>query len=223
MKKVAALFFTIIFLPLFLMGQNAPSFGIYGGGSIPLGDFASTDAENDQSGYAKTGFLVGGEFVAPLGMLEGLGWVTSLNFAVHGVETDFGDLGGDVTDVSIGSWMVITPVTGLRLTTPLGEGTDVYAQGQVGLLYGRSPEVEGSFSFGGFTQNVTLDPESAMAFGYSFGAGMHLQEMFHVGIRILGGSPEYTFEFDDPLGGDPITIDQKNPVSTFQILAGLRF
>jgi hypothetical protein len=223
MKRVAALFFAIVFLPLFLMGQTAPSFGIYGGGSIPLGDFAETDLENEQSGYAKTGFLVGGEFILPITAMDGLGWVTSLNLSMHGAEADLGSFGGTLTDVEVGSWMLITPVTGLRLTTPLGGGTNVYAQGQVGLLYGRTPKVDGSFSLFGVTQDVTVDPESAMAFGYAFGAGMHLQEMFHVGIRIMGGSPEYSVQIDDPFTGTTTELEQKFPVSTFQILGGVTF
>lgn len=186
------------------------SFTVHGGVGIPVGELGKTTGTT--AGLANTGFIVGADLNYMLGDIAS--WVTSLDFSFHGIdETAL----GVPTSISrdIGSWLLVWPVTGIRIT-PVGS-SDVrpYAQVQVGLLAGSSP----SMSFSNGTDQVTQSSASGTSMAFSAGVGVHVGRKVSIGARYFYGEPEYEISLTSPsLSG---RFKYKQPTSVIALVLGI--
>lgn len=105
------------------------------GPAIPVSDFGSDDAENEEAGLAKTGFtlnLHGGYYITPE-----LGVKVTGFYGRHGVENMLGLFG----DVDMGNWQYYGLTVGPLYRVPLTYSMDLTLSGQVGMVNAGSPEV----------------------------------------------------------------------------------
>ena len=86
------------------------SIGLFGGLCMPNGGWADDNPEDINSGYAKTGFCVGGEFVIPLDR-QGFSVALSTAILMNGTEEVEVEIFGDDATIDISSWLNI-PIMG---------------------------------------------------------------------------------------------------------------
>ncbi|HLF19403.1 MAG TPA: outer membrane beta-barrel protein [Bacteroidota bacterium] len=199
-------------------------FGIFAGLGFPTGDFGSTSST--QAGGASTGFSFGGEFGIPLS--DAVAVWTSATFAFNSLSEDFiTSSSGSSSPVSgtLGTWTTIWPMTGIRYTAPISPALNFYAQGQLGLLLGSSPDVSASQS--GY--KYVAPSASATSFAYGFGAGLTIGKTVNVGLRYSGSQPTYEYKVtvtqSSPGFTSTYNYDAKSdfPTALFQLVIGLIF
>lgn len=227
MKTITRFFLIILVLTASAASvdaQVAPkvSVGFFGGLAFPTGDFGSTSSVS--AGGASTGFAFGGEIGIPLP--RGLSVLGTATLAFNSLsEKYFQDASGSSAPISgdLGSWTTIWPMAGIRYSGSFTPAAGYYLQGQVGLLFGSTPEVNASQ--GGY--RYTAKSASSSAFAYGFGVGVVFARIVNVGLRYSGGQPTYEYQvtetFSQPGFTSTTTYNAKNdhPATMFQLLVGI--
>lgn len=211
MKKaisiLSILTFVIISMPNNTMAQ-AESFTVYGGISIPTGDFGDDNGARDD-GFANVGFNLNGEYVSFFEDTPELGWVSSLGININGGDQD---LRSGIQDVDIGSWINIPLLTGVRYQHNLDNGNPIYAQAKIGINFSKAPKIELNQVGNELTTNL------ATSFGLALGGGIIVNDKINLSLRYLGlGEPELEYESDD--GG---SVQFEKPISILQLTAGFK-
>lgn len=206
-KAIAGL--SILGMLLFLVPErsNAQSSGftIYGGISLPMGDFGSNSGT--EAGYAELGYLGGLEYASLFNEESGLGWMVSATYITNPVdEQEFVGTGVDV-----GNWINVPVMGGIQIQSELSEGLQIYGQGQAGVNFAQAPSIEG----GGI--EATTDWETT--FGFAVGAGVLISDLIDIGARyLILGEPE--FEYSTSEGSTGAAGSQK--ISMLEIGIGIR-
>lgn len=213
------------------------TFGMFGGLSLPTGDFG-----DEESGAAQIGFLAGVDFTLPFRTLERSGWISSLSVIHNSAKAPSAEMSLFETTVNFkseaGSWILITPLTGFKFVHEISPDLELYGIGQAGLMIGRSPDITmtietESYDFDPWTgelitttEKMTLTQEStsASSFAFSVGAGIVINNNISISLTYLSGKPEYDVEIDSE-GWFDITVDMttKQATSLFQLVAGFNF
>lgn len=199
---------------LFAQEITSPfKFSLYGGASLPTGDFSST-AIAEKSGYATTGFCAMIEGSKEFG--ETINWISSVSLAINGFDesTLESQLGG--LSVSADNYITTWIMTGAGLETPLAPMVNFYALAQIGLLVSSVPDI--TISYGG--ESITQTTNTGTAFAYGFGAGIKITKL-NIGMRYYSGEPEYeqTASYNGVTGTNKIKL----PASIIELLVGLNF
>lgn len=230
--KARILWLAIFFLLLTIIASRTNAqdmkppvrFGFFGGLAFPVGDFGSTSSS--QAGGAKTGFAFGGELGIPIS--ESLAILTSATFAFNALSEEYiKSASGSSSSISgtLGSWTTIWPMAGLRFTTSVSPLVGFYAQGQIGLLAGSTPEVNASQS--GYKYSAAS--ASSSSFAYGFGVGLMFGKTVSTGLRYSGGQPTYEYKVTATRSGpgftSTTTYNAKSdfPAALFQLVVGLTF
>jgi hypothetical protein len=227
MKKIIGVL-TVLIFGLFLTDSAdaqffPPDFRIYGGFSFPAGDFsssASADVGDYVGGRARLGFSVGVEIDFPLSENEKLSWMNSLILASQPTSyiNEFGTFILQGGDVQTGSWLLAVPLTGIKYKFPISEFVDIIAFGQIGALYGQSPEIRIEDPEGDtFTQKTA----NGTGIAYGTGAGLYIHDLISVNIRMISGAPEY--EADTTFQGEESTFMFIQKTTLIQLMAGVSF
>lgn len=207
-------------------------FGIFGGVSLPTGDFS-----DEEKGAARTGFLVGGDFTLPFRTLEKLGWFSTFSVICNSVEEPLADVSLSLSTGSLkteaGRWMLITPLTGLKFTHQISQGLGLYGIAQAGWMIGRSPNITIKTEYHIYNpydpwedEEISITQESA--FGYSFafslGAGIVINDNINLSLRYLSGKPKYDIKIDSEGWFDiAVNTTTKQQTSLFQLVVGYDF
>jgi hypothetical protein len=197
---------------LYAQGQ----FGIYGLLSLPSGDFADDNMDDEKSGLAKTGFGAGAAYTFPLGT-EGLGWETDVAVIFNGV--DESALEEEEVSVSAGQWMNIPIMTGLRYTSDMSPTMQFFALGQICLTFVNGPDIEVTDEF--YDESYEYQIGSGNSFGFGVGAGLIFNSKFVISFRYLAlGSTDLEISID----GEEIEDAGYEPsISMMVITAGINF
>ncbi|MBI3005076.1 MAG: hypothetical protein HYY49_06620 [Ignavibacteriales bacterium] len=211
------------------MAQDQPTprkfnIGFFGGLAIPVSDFAAKDYYNVKAGGANLGFAFGAELGVPIAPV--LSWWSSAMFSFNGLSEDyiksaFGNSGS--VSGNLGTWTTIWPVTGLRFTTVVSPTISLSLSGQVGIVFGTSPDVNATQ--GG--SSTTSPSVSASAFAYGLGAGLIFGERVNVTARYFTGQPSYKLKITTVESGPGFTSTYETegtfdiPASIFQLLVGV--
>jgi hypothetical protein len=225
-------------------GQTQGIFGIYGGLSMPMGDFG--DDKGADAGLATMGFGVGAEFSAPLGS-PGLYWTVGGAVVRNGVDDSeieeqledmFGgyDIYGDA-NVDIGSWMSIPIMGGLKYRSPISPTSSLYMQGQLGMAIVMAPKWDISMTVYDYyydeyydvEEEVTWDTATSMCF--ALGGGIVIGEQFSVGFRYISlGEVNIDGDMEvcatDPYYGtvcQDMGVEIEQPISMFLLIVGMEF
>jgi hypothetical protein len=181
--------------------NTSPSFSIFGGASLPMGDFASTS-----SGAAKTGFAGGVQFVTggQVGLLISAFYSSNPldESAVSGAS-------------SVGNWQNIMALLGLKIGTANASGANFFVAPLIGVNFGKSPEISfnestyltdvfyNGYDYSGYmpiSGTVTAQATSATVFAY--GAMMEIElGHFIFGARYITCKPHFDVTVSGVLSG----------------------
>jgi len=201
MKKYILSFVVLTTIVLSTQAQNTKGYiGLSLGPSIPLGEFASKDADNDAAGWAKTGAIFDISFAYKLG--DG-------NFGISGLlrgqsnPTDAQSLANELANQVAGvNWTVESAgwgIGGLMFggfgSFPISEKASFDTRVMIGFLSASSPEITVTGSGPGGTDWFKQSSASANSFAYLLGAGFK----FDIGKKLylltnldyLGAKPEF--------------------------------
>jgi hypothetical protein len=189
------------------LGAGA-KFSIYGGVALPMGDFGKKDADNTNSGYAKTGWSAGIQFVTG----GTIGWIIDGNYSQNKYDLPMSAtyLPGNYEWTG---WSSILALTGIKIGTDNSTGTNFFIAPLVGALFGKYPEMTSAPA--GFPgTNI-----SASATGFAYGAAVQIIFGGHVtfGAKYVASKPKFKFSQD----GDNWEIDQ--PMSLLLVSLGIAF
>jgi hypothetical protein len=216
MKNLTYYFSFVLFLvftfsnSIFAQENISPMrFSLYGGASLPQGDFSSTNG--DKAGYAKTGFCVMIEGSKNLN--ESINWISSISLALNSLDESEMESKLSGVSVSSGNYITTWAMTGVGFETVASPTVKIYGAGQIGLLLSSFPDI--TLSSGG--TSVTQTTEMGTAFAYGFGVGVIINKI-NIGLRYYTGEPEYTEKAS--YGGISNTFKAKLPATVLQLLIG---
>ena len=186
-------------------------FSLKGGLGGPIGELKATSGR--EAGYAKTGFLAGGDVALRLG--PSLWWVLSTTITFNGIDESKLIL-PEGASVEAGEWRGIWPMTGLLVES--GGKADLRAYGtlQIGILFGTSPELV--FPVGNETARQSSGSGSAAAFGASI--GLAWRDRFLLELGYLSGTPSY--DVGVTIGGDTAFGEQEQRSALITLMVGVR-
>lgn len=192
---------------------------LHAGAFFPRGEFGSTDQDDDNSGFATTGFTVVGEYTYPAGNIPGLGLIGTISFSANSINED--ELFGDSDPQVDGGYWINAPIMiGTKYEAKFSPAVDLYGLGQVGINVSSGPTIEAEF---GETDTVTETQSlgGATSFGFTVGAGAVINDQINVGLRYQGlGEPEISNEVE--VDGDTRVDGEYNqPLSGIQLLVGI--
>jgi hypothetical protein len=164
-------------------GSEKKGFLIFSAGpSFPLGKFNSNNLNDDQSGFARTGFnldLQGGYH-----FIKNVGISGSIFYSRLGVDKNVFDGG----TVSVDHWQYYGIVVGPMLTQAITPKTFIDFSAMSGMISSNSPKL----TAGGV---VILSEDWAMAVPFKFSAGMRFQfarsGFIGLGANYLYADPKY--------------------------------
>ena len=220
----------LTFLCIFLINFSYPQssllkFGIFGGLSVPTGDFGDDKSFNLETGrgdgFATVGFGGGFELLYPIGT-PGLNWHTTAGFLYNGFDDKelINYIDDDEADVDAGNYYIIPVITGLSYQVPVSKGLDVLFTGQLGLSFIKKTTME--LTYPGDDYSLEVEFDMATSFSYGVGAGLVFNDKFNVTFRYLGcGEPEFDVTFDED--GDTYDGTAEISVAVFLISVGVYF
>ena len=200
------------------------------GSSIPLGDFAGTDINNNSSGFAQTGYL----FDATLGLKFSKYFGTTIlirsqvnqfdeeTFAEHATK----EIGYKAT-VNSTAWYIGNYMIGTYGSFPISKNFTLEPRMMVGFLTATSPEMTLKATAGSIPFWVTKNSSSSGSLSYLFGIGYKVNAGKHICISFnldyLGTSTQFNnVETTDSFGGIDFTSWNQN-IETFSLSAGIGF
>ncbi len=175
--------------------------GISVGPSIPIGDLASSDVNNDAAGFANTGGVFDISFAYQLG--EGNYGITALLRGqanptdAQAMADEFGSMFPTVNwTVESESWSIGGLLFGGFGSFPVSERTSFDARAMIGFLNAQSPEITITGTIPGESIWLKQGSQNATSFAYLLGAGFS----FDIGERLLlltnldylGSNPEFS-------------------------------
>ena len=181
--------------------------------SIPTGDFASRAGQN--AGYAGPGLGLSAEYFVLI--TANLHWQISTSFSYNRMnEKALLEALGSPPDLTVetGSYVTLCPTTGFGFLTT-SDDVSLYGSAQIGLLFGRTPEIKASYN--GTT--VIQEPSSSRSVAGVFSVGIITSRSFVVMLRYITGKPEY--EVSGSGGGTSYTNKFEQGTSMLLILLGM--
>jgi hypothetical protein len=155
-------------------GGLGPKFSIYGGISLPLGDFAKKFDESENAGGAKLGWSAGMQFVTG----GSVGLVLDGNYSQNKIDwpDSYATAPGKYSTTG---WSSILALAGLKIGTDNATGSNFFIAPLVGGLFGTSPQVEFSQP-GSSTSQIWMHSGKGTAFAY----GGTLQILFGKNVTL---------------------------------------
>ena len=237
MKNTVVMASAALLLPAAALAQSAPNksyVGINAGASYATGSFRSTDADNRESGFAKTGFHValdGAHFFGD--KVIGLAGQVAFSDNGHLLADDLAKLGAGYTEAFAVDFSTVR-ATGRyrRLTALVGptfmfgpEKFKVEVRGLAGVQQTLgSPEITVQLEDDP-TNNFTQRSSHSLTFGYLAGLGLHYNFSDKVGLVARGefqGSSPITVKNDNRTNAAG-RLSEKQPVTAFTSTLGLAF
>jgi hypothetical protein len=123
--------------------QSMPSvFSIFGGVSLPVGDFGSDDLEKEGAGFAKTGYAAGLQFVTG----GQVGFVINATFAQNSFAVNEDMFYFNTSDMEGGSWTSAMLLAGPKIGTVNPVGANFFFAPLVGMDMIWTPKITGKIS-----------------------------------------------------------------------------
>ena len=167
-------------------------FNIYGGVSLPLGDFAKKWGEGDDKGLgaAKIGWSAGVQFVTG----GTVGFIIEGNYSQNKLDfpTSYTTMAGKYEWVG---WSSILALAGIKLGTDNATGSNFFVAPLVGALFGTSPKID--FTPAGASTSISWMPSGT---GTAVAYGGALQILFgeHISIsaKYIASKPKFKTTID---------------------------
>lgn len=201
MKKVILSLILLTILSSQIKAQDEKGFiGISVGPSIPMGDLASKDANNDAAGWANTGAIFDISFAYKLGggnfgitaLLRGQANPTDAQALADEIANQFAGVNWTVESAG---WGIGGLMFGGFGSFPISEKASFDTRAMIGFLSATSPEITITGTGPGGTAWIKQGSTAAYSFAYLLGAGFK----FDVGRKLylltnidyLGSNPEF--------------------------------
>lgn len=202
MKKTIIILMAVLAITTQGIAQNDKGYiGISLGPSIPLGDLASKNFDNDAAGWADLGAIVDFSFAYKLG--EGNFGITALlrgqsnPIDAQALANELANqLPGVSWTVESESWGIGGLLFGGFGTFPVSDKAAFDIKAMIGFLNASSPELTFTASVPGAAIWVRQSSASATSFAYLLGAGFKFDigERFYLltNLDYLGSNPEFS-------------------------------
>jgi hypothetical protein len=195
-------------------------FSVFAGVSLPLGAFASTSGED--GGAALTGFAGGAQYSSPVE--RGWQWMVSACYSYNTMDDSPLQLLRQLDptiSINVTSWTSACLMGGVGVVLPMPPRTVLFFNGQAGVMFATSPEMNISGSSFKARQNSSsaVAPALALGGGFSFG-------VIDLSFRYLYAKPKYhiTASGYSPTSGNVKQEgDINQPMSAIQIVVGFNF
>lgn len=192
------LFFTcfLTFLPMLAWSQV--QLGLTIGAGLPMSDFADTDGDNDDAGFARTGIMA--TAVLDYNLSDNLGITGSLLYGSNAInENTLDDFFAVGTDLETKPYSQFGLFAGLLAQFP-SEGLTFKIRAAPGLIFARSYGLEST----GFAAVVEIDPVTTTSIALKVGAGIDVpisdQLNFVASIDYLSYTAKYEGDIDTNVG-----------------------
>jgi hypothetical protein len=203
------------------------------GTNIPIGDFASSDANNKSAGYATTGGISDISFAYKFGenfgmsaLIRGQANPTDAQSFADEIAKQFP--GSNVT-VDSKTWGIGGLMFGGYGSFPISEKVSFDTRAMIGFLNATSPDITVTLTGSGGSAWVKMNSTSSTAFSYLIGAGFKYDAgrkvCLFANIDYLGANPEFkNVETTDNTGAtlSTNTFSQSFGTISFSIGIGLR-
>ena len=192
------------------VGERRVRFMLSAGMGFPAGVFG--EKSGSTAGGATSGFALGADVAYKT--RSGIEWLTSLYLSFQPFDESALQLAPGV-QVDAGSWTLIWPMTGVRVSSNTSQDVSLFVLGQVGVLIGSSPEITATI------QNMSISQPSSNANSVAFdlGCGIVYQQRYMMSLRYLYGSPEYKYQ----ASGGGYSVAGKAEQATSVIFLGVGF
>ena len=180
-----------------------PKFSIYGGVSLPLGNFAKKWGEGDDKGLgaAKTGWSAGIQFVT--GGTVGL--IIDGNYSQNKLDlpTSYTTMPGKYEWVG---WSSILALAGIKIGTDNSSGANFFVAPLVGALFGTSPKID--FTPAGSSTSTNWQPAgTGTAVAYGGALQLIFGEHVTLGAKYIASKPKFKTTIDGKdYESDPMNI-----------------
>jgi len=180
-----------------------PKFSIYGGVSLPMGDFAKKWGEGDDKGLgaAKTGWSAGIQFVT--GGTVGL--IIDGNYSQNKLDlpTSYTTMPGKYEWVG---WSSILALAGIKIGTDNSSGANFFVAPLVGALFGTSPKID--FTPAGSSTSTNWQPAgTGTAVAYGGALQLIFGEHVTLGAKYIASKPKFKTTIDGKdYESDPMNI-----------------
>jgi hypothetical protein len=178
---------------------SGAKFSIYGGISLPMGNFAKKEGSIYENGYAKLGWSAGIQFVTG----GTIGWIIDGNYSQNKFDlpTSATTIPGKYEWVG---WSSILALTGIKIGTDNSTGTNFFIAPLVGALFGKSPSLDFTPPGSSTSENIT---PSASGTGFAYGATVEAIFGGHVTLsaKYIASKPKFKYSVD----GQDYDNDQK--------------
>ena len=169
-----------------------PKFSIYGGVSLPLGNFAKKWGEGDDKGLgaAKTGWSAGIQFVT--GGTVGL--IIDGNYSQNKLDlpTSYTTMPGKYEWVG---WSSILALAGIKIGTDNSSGANFFVAPLVGALFGTSPKID--FTPAGSSTSTNWQPAgTGTAVAYGGALQLIFGEHVTLGAKYIASKPKFKTTID---------------------------
>lgn len=184
---------------------------IFGGASLPQGDFGSTTTQ--ESGLAMTGYTGALEISSRAN--PAISWTSTFSVVINSLDVDeMQKQAGSSFTVSGGSYTALWGLTGIKFSAPASPTAELYGQAQGGVLHSSFPDIDLTFLGTTIKQTAT----SKITFGFGVGAGVQMKNL-NIGIRYYSAKPEY--EQSASGGGASAKNTVKLPMSVLLLMVGI--
>jgi hypothetical protein len=166
---------------------SGAKFSIYGGISLPMGNFAKKEGSIYENGYAKLGWSAGIQFVTG----GTIGWIIDGNYSQNKFDlpTSATTIPGKYEWVG---WSSILALTGIKIGTDNSTGTNFFIAPLVGAMFATSPKLD--FTPAGSSTSI---PELISGKGTAVAYGGAVQVIFggHVTLnaKYIVSKPKFKY------------------------------
>jgi hypothetical protein len=176
-------------------------FSVYGGISLPLGDFAKKLDESENAGGAKLGWSAGIQFVTG----GTIGLIIDGNYS----QNKFDVPASWITTpgkYSIVGWSSILALAGIKIGTDNATGSNFFIAPLVGALFGTSPEI--TFTPTGSSTSTTMQPAGkGTAVAYGGDVQVFFGRNVTLGAKYIASKPKFKYTmYGKDLESDPKNI-----------------
>ncbi|MBD3274669.1 MAG: hypothetical protein GF372_05125 [Candidatus Marinimicrobia bacterium] len=198
--------------------------------SQPVGTYAEKSANNEQSGFAKSGISVGGL----VGISTSLDDKSQIIFGVN-VFWNAMDMEAAVQAVFPASskyysmkkeepYLSISPLVGIQMLEDLSESSTFFVSGMAGIMFARSPKIVFTIPIQDTRATITQDRDRSLALTWMVEGGIKFMNEFQIGVRYQYSNPKFIVSgnITDREGNSIYeSVTMRQPIATVQILFGI--
>ena len=233
MQKAIVLIFSMSLLTLKCQSQEKGYIALSLGSSIPVGEFASQDINNEKAGLAKLGAFIDISYATKLGKSFGISVLLrgqSNAIDNHRIEAELSKLNPGINfTVSSKNWGASNLMIGGYGSFPLNSDnhSSFETRALIGILSGTSPEILFNATYGNTSQNYITRSVSATSYSFLIGVGFKFEVSKKLcvltNVDILGSEPKFNYKVITYSTTPGESFDFRQQITTVNVGVGVGF